>query len=122
MNQHKATRKIVESIPLTDLRWSLICVSAMYPLDPKQGLFEPLETPRNHNLLLKASSPPAWEGSWAEKIPFIGRYLEFWVCLLSYWTIYEDVADFLAEDMGIGSEEWIGLRVGMKDKRKVKTA
>ena len=33
---------------------------------------------------------------------------------------YEDVADLLAGDLASGSEEWVGMKVGMKDKIKMK--
>jgi hypothetical protein len=56
-------------------------------------------------------------------IPFIGVFLNLWVVIFGqYTTTYEDVADFLAEDLEVGSEKWIGKRVGMKDKEKIKTA
>jgi hypothetical protein len=90
---------------------------------PNQGQFGLLDTPNHHNLLLKATSPPAWEDSWVRRIPFIGMFLNFLVVVLGqYNTKYEDVADFLAEDLESGSKEWVGMRVGMKDKEKVKVA
>lgn len=55
-------------------------------------------------------------------IPFMGVFLNLWVVLFKqYTTRYEDVADFLAEDLESGSQKWIGMRVGMKDKQKIKT-
>jgi hypothetical protein len=35
-----------------------------------------------------------------------------------YRTKYEDVADFLAEDLEKEGSKWIGERVGMKEKSK----
>jgi hypothetical protein len=32
--------------------------------------------------------------------------------------IYEDVADFLAEDLELGNEEWLGKKVGLKQLTK----
>ena len=93
----------------------------MRPLDPEQMVFEPLDAPRPHNLLLGATSMPAWVDSWWNIIPFIGKYINNCVVLLSqYATKYEAAADFLAEDLEKGSEEFIGLRVGMKEKPKLK--
>lgn len=121
--QHEATRQVVESVPLSDLRWSLICVALMEQRDPNQGIFEPLDAPKHHNLVLKASSPPSWEDTWVMWILLIGVFLNLWVVLFGqYTTTYEDVADFLSEDLESGSEEWVGKRVGMKDKAKIKTA
>ena len=94
----------------------------MKPASPNQGAFELLDAPNHHNLALKATAPPAWENTWVMMIPFIGVFLNLWVVLLGqYTTGYEDVADFLAEDLDSGSQKWIGMRVGMKDKEKIKT-
>jgi hypothetical protein len=119
---HLGTRDVVEAVPLEDLRWSLICVAVMHPADPQQKTMDVLEAPRGHNLALKASVPPEWENTWLVHIPYFGLGLNlWWNVVLSYSTILEDVADFLADDLAIGSEEWVGLKVGMKDKRKMKT-
>ena len=83
----------------------------MEPKDPKQGVFEFLDAPQHHNLGLKAMSPPAWENTWVMWVPLIGVFLNLWVVLLKqYMTRYEDVADFLAEDLESGSEVWVGKR------------
>jgi len=119
--QHEATRQVVESVPVSDLRWSLICVAMMKPGNQNQGVFQLLDAPRHHNLVLKATSPPAWENTRVILIPLIGVFLNLWVVLFEqYTTTYEDVADFLAEDLESGTEEWIEMRVGMKDKNKIK--
>ena len=121
---HTGTKNVIEPIPIEDLRWSLICVAMMNPADPKQTTFDLLEAPRGHNLLLKHTSPPAWENTWLFKIPWIGPILNLWVLILGKFnTKYEDVADFMAGDLENGSSsEWVGKKVGMKDKDKVKTA
>jgi hypothetical protein len=119
VNQHQATRDIVEAIPLNDLRWSLLAIAMMDPSNPKQGPFEPLDVPQPHGLLVKATSPPGWEKTWLGSVPVIGPYLNvFYVGLVIYRTKYEDVADFLAEDLETGSEEWVGKKVGLKGKSK----
>ena len=120
---HAATRDVVEAVPLSDLRWSIICVAMMFAANSKQGKFELLDAPCHHNLLLKATSPPAWENTWLTKIPVIGFYLNLWILVFfSFDTIYEDVADMLAADLESGSKEWIGMKVGMHDKRKLKVS
>jgi hypothetical protein len=119
INHHEATRAVTEAIPIQDLKWSLICVAQMSPADRKQGIFQPLDAPRSHSLLLKATLPPGWELSWLASIPFIGRFLHGIYCgLVLYRTKYEDVADFLAEDLEKEDSKWIGERVGMKEKSK----
>jgi hypothetical protein len=118
-NQHEATRNIVEAVPLSDLCWSLLAIAMMHPSNPKQGLFEPLDAPKHHDLLVKATSPPSWEKTWLGSVPVIGPYLNvYYVGAVLYRTKYEAVADFLAEDLETVSEEWIGKKVGLKEKRK----
>jgi len=96
-------------------------VAMMNPTDPKQTVFGLLEEPRGHNLLVQHTSPPAWENTWLFKIPWIGPILNLCVLIFGkYNTKYEDVADLLAGDLASGSSEWVGKKVGMRDKDKVK--
>jgi len=119
--QHDATRKVIEPISLEDLRWSLFCVAMMYPLDPKQTVLELLEAPRPHNLLLGKTFQPGWVDTWWSNIPFIGNLINMMVVALTqYNTTLEAAADFLAEDLEKDSGEFIGSRVGMKEKPKSK--
>lgn len=119
---HTATKNVIEPILIEDLRWSLICVTKMYPANPKETMFDLLKAPRGHSLLLKHTSPPAWEYTWMFKIPWIGPILNLWyLILVEYNTILEDVADFIAGDLESGSSsEWVGKKVGMRKKDKVK--
>ncbi len=95
----------------------------MHPANPDQGIFEPLKDPEPHNLVVKATVAPGWESSWLERIPLIGRYLYVWLfAIWTYSTKYEKVADLLAADLEKGSEEWVGMKVGYKEKAKVKDA
>ena len=113
---------MVEAVPLSDLHWSLIAVAMMYPANPQEPIFDLLEAPLSHNLALEANGPPGWEDTWLRHIPLVGLGLNMLVNMFwSYWTYYEDVADFLASDLASGSEEWVGVNVGMKDKNKMKT-
>jgi hypothetical protein len=73
--QHEAIREVVESVPLTDLRWPLMYVSMMKPSNQNQGHFELLDAPSHHNMLLKANSPPAWKDTWPIWMPYIGMFL-----------------------------------------------
>lgn len=117
-NQHTGTRDIVEAIPLSELKWSLYGSAWMYS-DRKPGPFELLDTPIPHDLLVKATSPPGWVKTWVERIPFIGVYLApFYMVMVHYRTKYEAVADFFAEDLEKEDSEWIGKKVGVKEKSK----
>ncbi|KAH8787045.1 hypothetical protein F5882DRAFT_461726 [Hyaloscypha sp. PMI_1271] len=96
-----------------------IAVTRMVPLDPKQGLFEPINASQSHDLLVGATAPPAWESTWLGSVPLIGPPLNaIYVCLVLYPTKYEAVADLLAEDLEKENSEWIGKKVGMKEKRR----
>lgn len=131
------TKDIVEAIPLEELQWSLICVANMVPSNPgfapftpgprkpnKDGVFGLLSAPQTHNLLAGSTSPPGWKDTWLVRIPWVGVFLNLVVVILwQYETKYEDVADLLAEDLAAGgSSQWVGMRVGMKDRGKVKGA
>jgi len=117
--QHSLTRDVVQAVPLSELTWSLLAIGGMYPSNRKQGLFEPIVSRKSHDLLVKAGSPPAWETTWLECLPFIGHFLNFfYIFITRFQTKYEDVAEFLAEDLKTGSGEWVGKTVGVKQKSK----
>jgi len=121
MNQHQATRDVVEAIPIQDLNWTILAVAQMSPADRnnKKGPFKLLDNPQTHDLLLEANSPPGWEKTWLGSIPFFGPYLNvIYLGLVVYRTKYEDVADFLAEDLEKEDSQWIGKKVAMKEKSK----
>ncbi|RFU35664.1 hypothetical protein B7463_g701, partial [Scytalidium lignicola] len=117
--QHRATFEVLESISSDDLKWSLLCVSIMKPESPQ---IKPLSSPRNHNLLIGTDMPPGWQDHWVRYIPFIGAILNLGVEVIrGYKAYYEDVADFMAEDLESESMPLVGQRVGYKDKRKIKS-
>ncbi|KAF4633381.1 hypothetical protein G7Y89_g4740 [Cudoniella acicularis] len=110
-NQHQATCDLVERIPTTKLHWSLLAVAMMSPENPKQIIFDTLEIPNSHKLLVGATTLPGWESSCLAKIPLIGPYLDvYYLSIVKYATKYEAVADFLAEDLEKQSEEYIGMK------------
>jgi hypothetical protein len=113
--QHQGTVRILEAVPISELRWSCLCVAIMKPELP--GL-ERLAAPRRHSLVLRADEPPGWIDSWIKNIPCIGNYLNLLLVNPQYTTQLEDVADFLAEDLESGSTEWVGRKVGMKQREK----
>ena len=70
------------------------------------------------NLVAKADSPPAWKNSF-RGWPLIGIYLNILSQAQSYYTTLEDSVDFMAADLEKGlKSEWIGKRVGAKEKAK----
>ncbi len=116
--QHDATRQVVDTIPTSALRWTLLAISMMHPADAKQGVLGL----RPHNLLVQADTVPDWQESWLSRIPLIGWYLNTIVAVgITYATVYEEVADFLAEDLEKGNDEWVGKKVALKEKVKMKS-
>lgn len=81
--------------------------------------FPPPAETSSSNLVAKADSPPAWLGKY-RSIPLIGFYLNIMAQAQSYFAVLEDCVDFIATDLEKGLEsEWIGKRVGVKEKSKV---
>lgn len=95
------------------LHWSLLCIAIMRPATLA---IEPLATPRKHKLLVGAGTPPGWEDSWAKGMPLVGVYLNLVIGVARSTTELEDVADFMAEDLESGSGEWMGEKVGIRQR------
>jgi hypothetical protein len=71
------------------------------------------------NLMAKADTPPAWSGKY-QSVPLIGSYLNILAQAQSYFALLENCVDFVASDLERGLEsDWIGKRVGVKEKSKV---
>jgi hypothetical protein len=85
---------------------------------PVLSEIEPLVASRRHNLILRAGEPPRWLDHWVRNIPLIGDYLNLVMVIPQHTTALEDVADFLAEDLGTKNSEWMGKKMGMKQKDK----
>ncbi|EAS37220.3 uncharacterized protein CIMG_02574 [Coccidioides immitis RS] len=115
VEQHRETRAIINAIPLSDLRWTLVCIAIMLPLH--EGI-ELLSEPDPHNLLTTADIPPAWPRRWVARIPWIGTSLEIIMNMAGYTTKLEHIADFIAEDLARGSEKWVGQLVGFREREK----
>lgn len=86
--------------------------------DRKQGLFQPLDAPRHPDLLVEATTLPFWRNSWVERIPVVGMFIHCLCMLMTYCTELEVMADFLAEDLATGNEEWIGKKIGVLQRTK----
>ena len=113
--QHQSTVRILEAVPVSDLRWSCLCVAMM---KPALSEVEPLAAPRRDNLVLMADEPPGWVDSWIRNVPVVGDYLNLLLMIPQYTTELEDIADVLAADLESRSEEWVGRKVGMKQRKK----
>ncbi|WEW61863.1 hypothetical protein PRK78_007360 [Emydomyces testavorans] len=115
VEQHRETRRVISAIPLSDLRWTLVCIAIMRPMH--DGI-ELLPQPEHHNLLASADVPPAWPQTWVGQIPYIGPTLEIIMNMAGYTTKLEHVAGFIAEDLAKSSGEWVGKLVGVKEREK----
>ena len=72
-----------------------------------------------NNLVLKADAPPAWSETF-RRIPLIGNLLNVASQGQSYFAVLEDCVDVIAADLEKGlKSEYIGKRVGAKEKSKV---
>lgn len=89
----------------------------MYPINPNQGAFTPIEEIKPHGLLVAAGSPPGWKDHWLGRVWWIGPYLNVWrAALCDYNTHYENVAEFLAEDVERGGDTWVGKKVALMEE------
>jgi len=53
-------------------------------------------------------------------VPLIGNYLNIMAQAQSYFSALENCVDFMAADLEKGLQsEWVGKRVGAKEKSKV---
>lgn len=116
---HRGNYQLIKSYPAGTLAWSLFCASNM---SPKYGTpqFPPAADVSASNLVAKADAPPAWVGKY-RNVPLIGNYLNIMAQAQSYYSVLENCVDFIAADLEKGLEsEWIGKRVGVKERSKVK--
>ena len=82
--------------------------------------FPPSTDTSADNLVAKADAPPAWSDKY-QTVPLIGNYLNIMTQALDYFSVLEDCVDFIAADLKKGLDsEWIGKRVAVKEKSKVR--
>lgn len=115
---HRRNYHLIKSQPADILAWSLFCASDISPkYDTPQ--FPPPADASASNLVAKADAPPAWLGKY-RRVPLIGNYLNVMTQAQSYYSVLENCVDFIAADLEEGlKSEWIGKRVGVKEKSKV---
>jgi len=115
---HRRNYLLIRSHPAKTLAWSLFCASNIPPKhDTPQ--FPPSADTSASNLVAKADAPPAWVEKY-RSVPLIGNYLNIMAQAQSYYAVLENCVDFIATDLEKGLEsEWIGKRVGVKEKSKI---
>lgn len=105
--------QVVRSIPVEELKWSLLCVAMMYP---ESETVEMLDAPRTQRLVVSYNgTPPSWEDSWVRSIPVLGVFLNLIPAINSYRSKYEDVADLIGRDLATGKSDAVGKFVGFKE-------
>lgn len=116
---HRRNYQLIKQHPADKLAWSLFCASDMSPKnDPPQ--YPPFAEDYASNLVAKADAPPAWTEKY-RRVPLIGNYLNVMAQAQSYFSVLENCVDFIAADLEKGLEsEWIGKRVGVKEKSKIR--
>ncbi|CAG8957217.1 hypothetical protein HYFRA_00009419 [Hymenoscyphus fraxineus] len=115
---HKPNYMLIKSQPVEELAWSLFCATQMFPKYDTPRY--PADTDAASNLVAKADAPPAWTEKF-RGVPLIGDYLNVMAQSQSYFSVLENCVDFVAADLEMGlRSEWIGKRVGVREKSKVK--
>ncbi|KUJ23800.1 uncharacterized protein LY89DRAFT_633492 [Mollisia scopiformis] len=116
---HRGNYQLIKSYAADDLAWSLFAASQMNPkYDTAQ--FPPAADTSADNLVARANAPPAWTQKF-RWVPLIGNYLNVMVQGQSYFAVLENCVDFIAADLEKGHKsEWIGKRVGVKEKSAIK--
>jgi len=115
---HRRNYNLVKSLSADALAWSLFCANDMSP-KYEAPQFPPSADVSASNLVAKADTPPAWVEKY-RTIPLIGNYLNIMAQIQSYSAVLENCVDFMAADLEKGlKSEWIGKRVGVKEKSKV---
>ncbi len=115
---HQVTERMFKAIPVTDLRWTVLCVAMMYPV--KEHIVE-LKQPYGNSLSVAVDTVPDTMDHWSRHIPFLGDWFNLIPLIRSCSTDLEEVADLIAEQLEVEScDQNIGQFIGMK-KSKSKT-
>ena len=114
---HKQNYLLIKSYPADVLAWSLFCANDISPKYDRPQFPPPADASAS-NLVAKADAPPAWVEKY-RSVPLIGNYLNIMAQAQSYFAVQENCVDFMAADLEKGLQsEWIGKRVGVKEKSK----
>lgn len=112
---HKVDLALLQSLPTGAMRWTMLCPSVMTPASQNLGL--PAHGKKN-GLIAKARTLPEWQDSWVKHIPLLGNFLWCGLNASRYSTTLEDNAEFIADDLDKGTDEWVGQKVGVIEAAK----
>lgn len=76
---------------------------------------------RRNPLIASADTPPGWQNSYFNNVPFLGVLLSMLGNAPKYNIKLEDCADFIANELEKSNTEFVGHRVGLRDTGKGKT-
>ena len=116
---HKPNYELIKPYTPDTLAWSLYCASELIPKYEKPQYPAPADCSAD-NLVVQADTPPLWSRKFV-KIPLFGGYLNLMSQAQDYFATLENIVDFIASDLEKGLEsEFVGKRVGVKDKSRIK--
>lgn len=116
---HKKNYQVIKQYTADELAWSLYCASELIPKYDKPQYPAPADCTVD-NLVIQADSPPLWSKKFV-KIPLIGGYLNLMSQAQDYFATLENIVDVIASDLEKGLEsEYVGKRVGVKEKSRIK--
>ncbi|KAK9365626.1 hypothetical protein V1509DRAFT_371610 [Lipomyces kononenkoae] len=111
--EHLKDLALLNTIPSTVIRWSILCPSYMNPRSTE--FVVPVKDAPSGGLTATATVPPHWKDFWFRRIPFVGSFFGVLANASRYTTTLEDNAAFIANDLAKGSDEFVGKKVGVWD-------
>ena len=108
--EHRVDFVLLEAVPTTELRWSMLCPAQMNPAS-SEFVVPTKATPGA--LTAQATTPPGLKDSWMKSVPIAGNFFHIGSQASRYTTTLEDNAEFIAYDLEMNGDEWVGKKVGV---------
>ncbi|KAK9354059.1 hypothetical protein V1505DRAFT_372253 [Lipomyces doorenjongii] len=116
--EHLKDIALLKTIPSKVIRWSILCPSYMNPRSTE--LIVPVKGGTSAGLAASATVPPHWKDFWFRRVPVLGPFIVVLANASQYTTTLEDNAEFIANDLAVGSDEWVCKKVGVWDAAQSK--
>lgn len=113
--EHRENIRLLRSLPLDTIDWSMLCPSTMTP--ESSDITVPMRT-SSEKVVANAATPPLWQDSWIKFIPFLGKTLLLAMNAGRYVTTLEQNANFIARDLQSLESRWSGTTVGLIEESK----
>ncbi|KAL8668973.1 MAG: hypothetical protein Q9168_006418 [Polycauliona sp. 1 TL-2023] len=115
--EHGLTYECLSQKPASNLQWSILAPSQMFPANKEIRL---LESPRGNPLVAHNDTPADWRPTFLSSVPYLGTYADIAMNMMRYNATLEDCADFMAADLAKGQSEHACHRVGIivSDEKK----